>query len=286
MDLQRCGNSWQRHDRQVAKVGAAVILTARGKPGNPGSFFWEAKAMKRVNRAVLLAGVAVLMMLVSGVNPAAAASIDPHPVPAGWYDSDLPSDSSITSPFRIFLPAVAAPDHALDIPANLFPSLDEFTAQVSDGLPGQVRGVYVPDVLALPVLQQPEDQPYHVFPTEDTITQFQSAADFGVTGLLAHNYLAGTLFYDLAPGQEVFVVTGGGKVRHYRVNEVIQYQALDPFSSSSPLVDLSTGEKHTFAQVFLRVYAGGDKVTFQTCIDREGNAAWGRYFVTAAPVTG
>jgi hypothetical protein len=31
------------------------------------------------------------------------------------------------------------------------------------------------------------------------------------------------------------------------------------------------------------MYTGGDKVTFQTCLARDGVLAWGRYFVSAAP---
>ena len=241
--------------------------------------------MKRVNRAVLLAGVALWLLLVSGVSPAAAATIDLDLIPAIRSESSPTGILSVDCEYKIFLPAIQATGAAANIPANLFPSLDEFAAQVSDGLPGKVRGVYVPDVLALPVLQQPEDQPYYVFPTPDTLTQFGSPAHYGVTGLLAHNFLAGRRYFDLAEGQEVFVVTGEGQIRHYRISEIVQYQALDPFSSKSPLVDLSTGEEHTYSQVFLRVYTGGDKVTFQTCIEKNGNAAWGRYFVIATPVT-
>jgi hypothetical protein len=31
------------------------------------------------------------------------------------------------------------------------------------------------------------------------------------------------------------------------------------------------------------MYTGGDKVTFQTCLARDGVLAWGRYFVSATP---
>lgn len=78
-----------------------------------------------------------------------------------------------------------------------------------------VRGVYVPEVLALLVQQQPAGDPGFVSSMEGIVTQFEYAAQSGVTGLIAHNYLSGELFFNLEIGQEVFIVYGDGSVLQY-----------------------------------------------------------------------
>ena len=39
----------------------------------------------------------------------------------------------------------------------------------------------------------------------------------------------------------------------------------------------------TTAEVFTKMYTGGDRVTFQTCIVVDGNTSWGLLFVIALP---
>lgn len=164
------------------------------------------------------------------------------------------------------------------------PSFERFVGAVKNGQPGVVRGVYVPGVLALRVRQQPANNPGYVSAVANVTTQFQYAADYGVTGLLAHNYAAGSTFSALAVGQEVRVVYGDGSVKKYVVTEISKYQALDPNNPYGDLLDLKTGVTNSAGDVFAKMYTGGDHVTFQTCIYQDGNWSWGRLFVVAQPV--
>jgi hypothetical protein len=187
--------------------------------------------------------------------------------------------------YRIFLPLVINGASGSMMPSTpQMISSEAFVASVTDGQAGVVRGVYAPGVLALPVRQQPANNPIYVSAENGVATQFASAAALGVTGLLAHNYLAGADFFKLAQAQEVQIVYGDGAVKPYRVTAIYRYQALDPYSPYSNFVDLSTGETKTVGEVFGLVYTGGDHVTFQTCIANNGNPSWGRLFVIATPV--
>jgi len=180
--------------------------------------------------------------------------------------------------------AVTAPVEAVASAAKL-PGFEKFVKSVVNGEAGVVRGVYVPGVLALGVVQQPTDQPNFVSAKQSVATQFRFVASFGVTGLLAHNYLAGGQFFNLAVGQEVRTVYGDGSVKYYAVSAIRQYQALEPKNSYSDLVDLNSGETLSVGEVFADVYTGVDQVTFQTCIAKDGNRSWGRLFIIALPIT-
>lgn len=191
---------------------------------------------------------------------------------------------SLTALAASFAPALAAGAPPDQQPAATLPALDRFAATVANGQVGVVRGVYVPGVLALRVVQQPGGSPGYVSAMAGVATQFQYAANAGVTGLLGHNYSSGASFFQLAPGQEVAVVYGDGGVRRYLVTAVYQYQALQPNSPYSDFVDLKTGVRSTAAEVFAQMYAGEHHLTFQTCIMRDGNWTWGRLFVVAVPL--
>jgi hypothetical protein len=160
----------------------------------------------------------------------------------------------------------------------------DFVTQVSNGQKDVIRAVYVPGIFALPIIQQPENNPIFVSNKHDRVTQFQSAARYGVTGLLAHNYLAGSLFYKLAPGHEVLIVYGDGSIQRYQVVSIHYYQKLKPTNLYSNLIDLSTGQELSTAEVFRRFYRGEHRVTFQTCLGRNGRLDWGFLFVVAVPL--
>jgi hypothetical protein len=140
-------------------------------------------------------------------------------------------------------------------------------------------------VLALPIIQQPVGSPGYVSGNDGEITQFGMAANFGNIGLLAHNHLSGKSFAQLAIGQEVRLVYGDGKTESFIITEVLSYQALQPSSPYSSFRNLSKDETLTAEQMFKRVYRGDRHVTFQTCIESDGNASWGRLFVIAVPKT-
>jgi hypothetical protein len=163
------------------------------------------------------------------------------------------------------------------------PAFTDFAKSVQDGKEDSLRGVYVNDVLALPVIQQPSGNPGYVSSADGEITQFGMASQYGNIGLLAHNHLSGKLFSQLAIGQEVRLVYGNGKTETFVITEVMSYQALQPTSPYSSFRNLSRDETLTAEQMFKRVYLGDRHVTFQTCIEANGNTSWGRLFIIAVP---
>jgi hypothetical protein len=184
----------------------------------------------------------------------------------------------LTSLFFNPAPAIALGDGDATLP-----DFTEFSKTVRNNEPGALRGVYVPDVLAFPVIQQPAGNAGYVSPSDGEITQFGMAAQFENVGLLAHNHLSGRFFSRLAIGQEVRLVYGDGRVEYFVVTQILQYQAFQPTSQYSTFRDLSNDEKLTAEQVFRKVYTGARHVTFQTCIAGPGSASWGRLFVIAIP---
>jgi hypothetical protein len=82
------------------------------------------------------------------------------------------------------------------------------------------------------------------------------------------------------------LVYGGGKVEYFVITEILQYQALQPTSQWSEFHDLADANNKTITaeQLFKRVYTGPRHITFQTCIEAEGNLSWGRLFVLATPI--
>ena len=178
-----------------------------------------------------------------------------------------------------------APAIALGDGGSSLPDFAEFSRTVQNNEAGVVRGVYVPDVLAFPVVQQPVGDTGYVSPLDGEITQFGMAAQFENVGLLAHNHLSGRFFSQLAIGQEVRLVYGNGKVEYFVITQILKYQALQPTSQYSTFRDLRNDEHMTAEQVFKKVYTGNRHVTFQTCIAGPGSASWGRLFVIAIPAS-
>jgi hypothetical protein len=117
------------------------------------------------------------------------------------------------------------------------------------------------------------------------ITQFGMASRYGNIGLLAHNHLSGKFFSQLTVGQEVRLVYGNGTTEVFTISEILQFQALQPTSPYSSFRNLSKDETLTAEQMFKRVYFGDRHITFQTCINANGNSSWGRLFVIAVPKT-
>lgn len=201
------------------------------------------------------------------------------------WPAPQPVAAAAPPPHRLFLPAITREATGASTPVQPAGqlSLNDFVASVADGAAAQVRGVYVAEVFALPVVQQPAGDLGFVSAEAQTLTQFSLAAQYGVTGLLAHNYAAGQQFFDLQPGAAVVVVYGDGSLKTYRITTLLRYQALDPNSPTSEFVDLETGTPASAADVFVRAYTGSDHITFQTCIAANGIGSWGRLFVIAEP---
>jgi len=179
----------------------------------------------------------------------------------------------------------ASPAYAADItlPNSALPSLASFASLLNNGQTGQLRGVYVPNILADGVVQQPTSQATFVSPRQGIITQFGAASSLGSTGLLAHNFLAGAQFPQMKMGQVVYLVYGDGRLASFVVTEVQQYQALQPASPYSEFIDLSTGRSMSSTDVFNAAYGHAGMVVFQTCIASGNEPSWGRLFIIARP---
>ena len=165
------------------------------------------------------------------------------------------------------------------------PDFTVFSQTVQNGKTDSLRGVYVPNVMAFPVIQQPSGNAGYVSTNDNQVTQFAMASQFGNVGLLAHNYLSGKSFSQMAVGQEVRLVYGDGRVEYFIVTEILQYQALQPNSPWSSFRNLDDDTTLSAEQMFKRVYTGDRHLTFQTCIQAEGISSWGRLFVVAVPKT-
>ena len=146
-----------------------------------------------------------------------------------------------------------------------------------------LHAVYVANVLDLPVVQQPADNPYYVSDRNGEATQFAMVSQYGSVGLLAHNTLSGKYFSQLAVGQEVQLIYGDGTVEYFVVAQILRFQALQPDSISSIFRNLDRNETLSASEMFNRAYVGENRLVFQTCIAAKGNASWGRLFVIALP---
>jgi hypothetical protein len=163
--------------------------------------------------------------------------------------------------------------------------LTRFAQSNENGLPNQITGVYVQGVMAFPVVQQPKSDASYVSSTPDTITQFEMASQYHSIGLLAHDYLAGSTFAALQPGNEIYLVYGDGSYKNYRIYEIQKYQALSPNDPYSSFIDLTNGSKLSAENLFYKTYGlGKDTLVLQTCISTSSTPSWGRIFVLARPV--
>jgi hypothetical protein len=160
---------------------------------------------------------------------------------------------------------------------------EDFSQSVQNGEADVLRGVYVENVLKLPVIQQPVDRPYYVSSLNGEATQFRMASLYGNIGLLAHNTLSGRYFSKLKVGQEVRLIYGDGSVQYFVIEKIWHFQALEPESVSSSFRNLDRYETLSAGEMFNRVYVGEWRLVFQTCIEAEGNMSWGRLFVVAMP---
>lgn len=167
---------------------------------------------------------------------------------------------------------------------NSFPTLIDFVETVKNGDETVLRGIYVANLMALPIVQQPYGQPGFVSSTDSVLTQFSMASEVGNLGLLAHNYLAGKFFPMIKQGHRIVLIYGDGYMESFLVEDILSYQALSPLSPYSQFKDLKTESILSAEDLFREVYRGDYHLTLQTCIANEGNASWGRLFIIAKPI--
>lgn len=163
------------------------------------------------------------------------------------------------------------------------PNYRSFISDLKSGRP-ELAGVYVRGLFAYKVIQQPSNNPAYVSTQADALTQFSLASNYRTIGLLGHNNLAGSSFFNLAKNQDIILVNGDGSTSFYQVYDIQRYRALSPESPYSQFIDLATNERLSAEQLFNNVYGKGNILVFQTCIAVEDVPSWGRIFVLARPV--
>jgi hypothetical protein len=230
--------------------------------------------MKRLN---LLLSAALVLSIASFVNIAPVIAADEQ-------QALQVSSQTVPEPFSysVFLPAVSNGGSGAQSPKN--DALADLIDSVFNGQAEQVVGVYVADVLGMPVVQQPEGDSNYISSSTNTATQFSAATLFGSTGLLAHNTKAGSQFFNLEIGQEAVLVFGDGNTRSYRIESIRRFQALEPTNPYSDFVDLSDNRTLSANDLFLETYGVNDRLVFQTCIAQDGFNSWGRIFIIAEPL--
>jgi hypothetical protein len=213
-------------------------------------------------------------LILTEKNP---ANTNPIPGPS------VPTLESTPSLFSIEINTTPTPTQAPLIPAKRV--FDEFVNSIKNGDKKKVVGIYVDSKLALRVVYQPPNDAAFVSTIEGVATYFLLPYTVAKNhGFLAHNYLAGALFFDLEPGDAVTVIWGDGSYDNFEVLEIRDFQALSPRSPRSDFIDLSTGEKLNANNLFIEIYKGDFHIALQTCIARNNDDSWGRHFVLAPPM--
>lgn len=183
-----------------------------------------------------------------------------------------------------FIPVTASEKPGSTTNVNL-PSIQDFTSQFATGSDKLVTGLYVQGVMAYAVTQQPEGYPAFVSTDAGVVTQFGMASQYGSTGILAHNYLAGADFFNLSVDQIITLVYGSGRMVNYRITAVRHLQALSPTSPYSRFADLDIpGQEYSVTEMFNQIYNQADRLVLQTCIQNGSIDSWGRLFIIAEPL--
>jgi hypothetical protein len=164
--------------------------------------------------------------------------------------------------------------------SSALPTLAEFIEQVKNGEADTLRGAYIPEVLALSVVQQPGENSNYISPRNSILTQFNMANRAGNVGLLAHNYLAGGLFFEIQAGDLITLVYGDEHTETFAVESIQKYEALPNgiYKNIETQISLDIGK------LFRLMYGGERHVTMQTCITKDDNLSWGRLFIIARTV--
>lgn len=159
-------------------------------------------------------------------------------------------------------------------------TLEGFSVSLVNDQPDTVVGLYVDNLITMRVIQQPLGKSGFVSSVNGIGTEFGMVKPYHNIGILAHNFSSGKLFTKLNLEEVIYIIYGDGRSDKYIVTSIVQYQALSPSSVSSKFKDLESKTVITASELFSKVYTKNDLV-LQTCISKNGEASWGRLFVTA-----
>ena len=201
-------------------------------------------------------------------------AVPPSPTPeAGPIPAGIPADPAALEQAAPALPAVQ-------------PDLAGFAASITNGQVDTVVGIYIDGLFSLPVLQQPPGDDAYVSNDNHAVTQYAWPSKYGTIALLAHNTLSGRIFFQINANQDIILIFGDGRMEHYRMKEVQNYQALSPYDTHSDFVDLNGPGPTilTHEELFQRIYTTPGQLVLQTCFEANGDPSWGRMFVVAEPI--
>ncbi len=145
----------------------------------------------------------------------------------------------------------------------------------------KVNGIYIKKNRFLRVIDQPKGRPGFVSSESGVATKFRMASEHGNIGLIAHNYLEGKRFLNLKIGDKLYIVNENEERQCYRINRIYRYQAIDPRSPRGDFLDLKTKHKLKFDELFKKIYTGAHHLVLQTCIAKDDDQEWGRFFAIA-----
>lgn len=140
------------------------------------------------------------------------------------------------------------------------------------------------EVLALKIIQQPEDNAALVSTLPGILTLFRMASSYLIVGLLAHNFLAGAQFFNLQLNQQIILVLGDGSLEYYKVSDIQSYQALSPTNPYLNFISPDGQKPLSSEEVYKQVYEKGNQLVFQNCIQKGNDDSWGRLFGLADKV--
>jgi hypothetical protein len=193
-------------------------------------------------------------------------------------------------PLPTLLPPIPSPTPELSSTPGLQEQsslkLELFVKEIEDGTEF-VRGVYIKNILALHIVQQPKHKNTDVTLIPGAVSQFRLAEEVGSIGLLGRSESVGKNFLKISKGEEVIVINGKGKTTTYKVSEILKFKAFEPDNPSSNFVQLDEDNKPikgTYINannLFQKIYsARNNRLVLQTCFDRDE----GRIFFIAKKV--
>ena len=133
--------------------------------------------------------------------------------------------------------------------------------------------VYAPGAFNFEIVGQESD--YEVTLQNGAVSLFEGPfIDYGVVGLLGHDFLSGGEFYELERGDRLIMWLEGGGLEAYQITEIWRFQAVGLDYPFQALADLETGSVLSEEEVFEAMYRRPGGLVLQTCID----GGWGLAF--------